>query len=648
MKEYLTHTNEEPDNSSKKGVEYIAKSPIAEKLREKCSTNLAKGALRIVEVNGVSIDHGKKPGNKEAEIAEVLKNETMHGILSDNPDFVDTEIENLTIKDLPESYIKLQQRIAREQGRGDIEVGEAEKQRLLEEVQQNQKDSLRSWSDYLRSKENKDVYPDWFKVYTWESVQKMGDFEQEKGRFKKRSKQTVGPFPKVNAEALAMTYEVITDHLEGKNPDDKQLTNIVKNANFPVVYAHFINESIKNKAEVMDTIKGSWKKYDQTMPGQKSLAGELASSLDGHNTGWCTAGASTAESQLRNGDFYVYYSEDQEGEDTIPRIAIRMENGKVAEVRGIEESQNLEPEALELAKEKLQDLPGGDEYFKKAENMKHLTEIENKIKADEELTPEDIMFLQFSGRIEGFGYGDDPRVREFKKDRDVIKDFEIVAEAGANLDNLTSKLIESNYNAVNCSIDKIIEVGVDPNRLGSALAERRCSSIVANNVDKFIKAGIDLNNMVEILIEGSRVDNVIENLSRFIEAGADPNNIINLLIEDNWSGSMIKGLPVFVEFGVDPDSIVNKLIKNDQETVIIYALKSLIEAGANIDPTNLVNMLIEKGKLKCVADNLSELIEAGAKINPTELANIMKVKDSTPVTPAAFDATDSGFNWGSF
>ena len=52
---------------------------------------------------------------------------------------------------------------------------------------------------------------------------------------------------------------------------------------------------------------------------------KLVKSLEGKDTGWCTAGASTAKTQLEGGDFYLYYSYDSEGNPTIPRIAIRME-----------------------------------------------------------------------------------------------------------------------------------------------------------------------------------------------------------------------------------------------------------------------------------------------------------------------------------
>ena len=80
--------------------------------------------------------------------------------------------------------------------------------------------------------------------------------------------------------------------------------------------------------------------------------------MQGHGTGWCTAGESTANMQLQGGDFYVYYTRDEDGKDTVPRVAVRMQEGTVAEVRGVNAAQELEPVMADITSERLQDLPG--------------------------------------------------------------------------------------------------------------------------------------------------------------------------------------------------------------------------------------------------------------------------------------------------
>jgi hypothetical protein len=65
------------------------------------------------------------------------------------------------------------------------------------------------------------------------------------------------------------------------------------------------------------------------------------------NTNWCTgASKSTAGSQLKNGNFYIYWK------DGVAQIAIRTEGNKVAEVRGRGQGQTIPTEELrEVAEE---------------------------------------------------------------------------------------------------------------------------------------------------------------------------------------------------------------------------------------------------------------------------------------------------------
>ena len=90
------------------------------------------------------------------------------------------------------------------------------------------------------------------------------------------------------------------------------------------------------------------------------------------------AGESTAQAQLQGGDFYVYYSNDNGGEPTVPRVAIRMEAGNIAEVRGVAPDQNLDSYIAPVVQEKLEEFPDGKAYQKKVADMKQLTEIDSR------------------------------------------------------------------------------------------------------------------------------------------------------------------------------------------------------------------------------------------------------------------------------
>lgn len=357
------------------------------------------------------------------------------GMLTGDKASIARQVDHFVIKaeDVPEAYFDLQARIMHEQGHGAIEEIKARitpdmRRQMIEATQADQRGGVTKWANYLTSEDG--GYPDWFKYYAIESVTKLGNFDKEKGEFLKRSKGTTAPYPDLNREALAYVYDalnkakVLGEKVEGGANDDK-LQKLLQGANFGKLYAHAVLEVTPASKELRKQTEGSWTKYDQTTDPE--VAKKLAGSLQGHGTGWCTAGESTASSQLQDGDFYVYYTRDEAGKDTIPRVAIRMQGGAVAEVRGIEASQELEPELADITSDRLRDLPGGEVYVKNAEDMKRLTGIDNKRKQGEPLVVQDLIFLyEIDNKIEGFGYQKDPRIAEIRQVRNAVEDMSTI------------------------------------------------------------------------------------------------------------------------------------------------------------------------------------------------------------------------------
>ena len=348
--------------------------------------------------------------------------------------------EVLVDKDnLPESYFELQKRVAKERGHGDIEINDQMKQETGKTVYDDQKKSLEVWIDYLSDKQTD--YPTWFKYYTLRSVLKMGNYDKEKKEFGKRTKNTTNIFPDLNREALAYVYDTLSKYyLKGEKHDNEELKRILESARLDKIYAFAIDKVTPASKENKEKTEGEWTKYKQG-----DDATPLYESLQGHGTGWCTAGEETAKAQLKNGDFYVYYTKDENGKNTIPRIAIRMENGQVAEVRGIDKDQNMEANMVDIAREKYHQLPGGEKFDKKDHDMKFLTQIDNKVNDNQELTKEELKFLyEIDNEIEGFGYQKDPRIREIKQKQDQVNDLNNIFEGddyyggSLNLPSLTS------------------------------------------------------------------------------------------------------------------------------------------------------------------------------------------------------------------
>lgn len=285
------------------------------------------------------------------------------------------------------------------------------------------------WVDYLGSQDA--TYPDWLKYWAFRSVIGMGKYDKEKKQFAKRDlKSTVAPFPDINREALAYVLDSIEKKYSKGNINFEYLGEterikfgkLLQSENFSKLYVFAIEKVTPASVEQIANTEGKWMKYEK---GSDHMP--LVESLQGHGTGWCTAGESTAKAQLQTGDFYVYYSVDENGTARIPRAAIRMQENNIMEVRGIAEQQNLDPYIGDIVKEKLAEFPDGAAFEKKSSDMKFLTEIENKTKAGFDLNKNELIFLyEINEKIEGFGYQRDPRIKEIIRTRNPQEDAPIV------------------------------------------------------------------------------------------------------------------------------------------------------------------------------------------------------------------------------
>ncbi len=330
-------------------------------------------------------------------------------------------------EDISQNYTQFLEEVIEERGqRGDWEAAsDEEKQRLIAEQSEaalaDQKDSLEIWVDYLASDDA--IYPDWLKYWAFRSILHLSEYNKEQKKFPKRSRGTVKMFPDLNHEALAYVLDAIEKKYQGQSPDfpydiqedeRARFGQFLKGENFANLYAWAIENINPIDEELLKVTDGKWIKYERG-----SDHSSLVESIRGKGTGWCTAGEMTAARQLESGDFHVFYSNDSKNNPTIPRIAIRMENENIAEVRGIAEKQNLDPYVNEALAKKLQEFPDKDVYLKKEHDMAHLTEIKNKARAGEKLNKDDLVFLyEIDEKIQGFGYTQDPRIAELRNGRD--------------------------------------------------------------------------------------------------------------------------------------------------------------------------------------------------------------------------------------
>jgi len=330
--------------------------------------------------------------------------------------------------EIPEAYFDNQRRLAREQGHGDIEIDPQAKLQLTEVIIADQTSSLDKWIDYLASPDA--PYSDGLKYFTLRGVVNMAEYDKERKMYPQRSRGTTKPFPDLNREALAYVLDATEKKYKGQRvdlsaldaKDAAEFDNLLKGENFARLYAWAIEKVTPASEEELSATRGEWIRYNQDADHMP-----LVQSLQGHGTGWCTAAESTAQSQLRGGDFYVYYSFDKDGKPTTPRAAIRMEGSRIAEVRGIAPEQNLDSGAVAVVEEKLKEFPDGPSYQKRVADMRRLTAIENQIREGQNPTGAELVFLyEVDAPIEGFGFNKDPRIGELRSQRNPVEDMTLI------------------------------------------------------------------------------------------------------------------------------------------------------------------------------------------------------------------------------
>ncbi|KKP80310.1 MAG: hypothetical protein UR78_C0001G0030 [Candidatus Moranbacteria bacterium GW2011_GWF2_35_39] len=346
---------------------------------------------------------------------------------------------------MAEGAVRVEERAARELGI-DAHYGEDEIEQRGNIAVSDLEKSLDNWITYLT--DANESYPTWFRYYAFRSILGLGDYDKDKGEFPNRSQGTAKLFPDIDRGALAYIRDIIEAEKDpiilerlkkaqqaNQTPEDQQITKEKAEKFAKLSFAKQYKEGIKQAGEITPEMReiteGKWVKYQKDTDPTA-----LWVSLQNKGTAWCTKGFATAETQLQGGDFYVYYTLDKQGKPTIPRIAIRMQDNQIFETRGVSDNQqNLESNMIDIAEKKMDELPGKEKYKKTSADMKQLTEIEKKTKSNQELTKEELVFLyEIDDKIQGFGYNEDPRIKEIREQRkpNIQKDASIILECESN------------------------------------------------------------------------------------------------------------------------------------------------------------------------------------------------------------------------
>ena len=395
--------------------------------------------------------------------------------------------------------------------------------------------SLDGWLDYLSSSDQ--TYPMWFRYYVFTNIIQLGDFDKGEEKFPKRTKDTFRLFPEIDRGALAHIQDIImasqsNESLENirraqkmAGTPEKDLLTYEQATQFANrSFADQYKEAIKLNGEITPEMRaetrGEWIKYNK---GSDPIP--LWKSLQNKGTAWCTKGLGTAQTQLEGGDFYTYYTLDKTGNPTVPRIAIRMQGDDIFEVRGVaDKDQNLEGNMIDIAEEKLQTLPNPEKYKKQVANMRKLTEIETKSKKGGFLDKQDLHFLyEIDSKIKGFGYEDDPRIKEIRETRNSQEDILMVFECTPN---------QIAYTPAEINQETKVFIG----KLEPGIFQLTQKYGIENIYTKFPEGKIQRYNIRFVSKSGEELENEIESKNNYVD-----NNAKTLLRGKDFSKNLILG-----------------------------------------------------------------------------------------------------------
>ncbi|MGD0576542.1 MAG: hypothetical protein ABSA74_00495 [Candidatus Staskawiczbacteria bacterium] len=381
--------------------------------------------------------------------------------------------KNTIIKEenFPESYFEFKKQQAHERGRGEISFDEEEKQKEIEKVKDAQEKSLDSWIDYLTGNDCK--YPTDVKFFAMQGVLKLGKFDTEKYSFAKRGKETTAPFAEVDREALSIVLGALDAKHHGKDFSgySSHLLEIIdKKGSFGDMYAETMRDldSKADKESLLPITDGEWRVFEKGSDPKI-----LSAALAGKRSNLCIADIGSASQYLAASSVEIFFSYNHAKQPTVPRIAIAFGEDDVEEVRGtFNKSEDMDPfiSATNTLADRLQNLPNGESFLKKNDNMRRLTAIEKKfigtkdlekelekirqtveyyedgrmnetdgekcrelrarieeIQAENkkvELSKEEIKFLyEVDAPLDGFGYQKDPRIERIVSSRDKRADL---------------------------------------------------------------------------------------------------------------------------------------------------------------------------------------------------------------------------------
>lgn len=372
-------------------------------------------------------------------------------------------------KHISEAYFKKERERRISLGLPEIPLSDEYRAQLVDGITKGQQKRLKQWVKHLNSESN--GYPIWFRYWVLSNIVKLSEYNTQTGRFPKRSSSSTSNFPELNPDVISDIYRHITDSdfLSKKRKEqagryfrletrDELSILPPTSATFSKLYQFWTYDFLRRVSpKDLDQTNGIWVEFNEARE-----ASDLARSVSGHNTGWCIANIGEGEKFLRFGQVLVYFTPLPGGEHVVPRLCLRLESGRVIEVRGRGPHQGVEDNLLNVAKEKLSEYRDGIRYFKAVSDMEQLTQVTDRFKAGEKLTRYDLLFLyEIESKIASLGMRPDPRKEMILDSRDRRSDLAFLFGCEPSEVALDPKEISAETVVVGFDVDRKVSFALD-------------------------------------------------------------------------------------------------------------------------------------------------------------------------------------------
>lgn len=264
---------------------------------------------------------------------------------------------------------------------------EETKYKMINELINDQIKSLNMWFNYFDSE--KCTLPSWTKYWVITGILNLGKFNNEENKYEIRNENTIEAFEEIDKEIISKCYDYIISIFGKKDFNENEIELLVKNNSFKKIYEHLKINKENNKSTILNTTIGKWLLYDD-----KTQADKLVESLENKSTGWSIVGKEEAKLVLEQCNINIFYTMDEKGNFTNPRLLIESRDNNIIDIKGISYQNSIEDSILWIVEQAIMPYNNYREYLEKCKNLKKIQTLYNKFNKDEEITDEDTQFIK--------------------------------------------------------------------------------------------------------------------------------------------------------------------------------------------------------------------------------------------------------------